>query len=515
MTARKTLFNAVTQRRWLIALLGVGLALISLVMFQRALAEPPTLKPPFKINHSTEARPFGLNGPEALPLNGTIILSQTFNASYAPVPAGTLGQKGWQEAVGSAAINQYTWMYTTTLPLTDTIWSAGRNPTGKPPLTDTYTNSMEAMLIYGPLNLSEYYQIVLTATFWLDTKPGDFLGLAYSTDGSTWNDLYYASGADPNLTSPQTAIANLSALSGKPVVWIAFIFSSNNDNLNGRGAFLHDVVVRGTPYFRVFLPLVRLDPTPTPTPTKTPTPTPTPTATPGAVRYLYTFTNETATNNPDFNHWGGNRTTSCGTDCNYYQDLVTLTGNPSPAFTLYMQGINGRGGAGPRQNGASLSTATNFEYSADFYVYNGQLNARYGLAFDASSGTFPGGGDPPMDPYVNYYLLELRMDSTTRTKVAQWQFLKVVNGTRESVTSAANLPISINQGQWHNLKVVQKNDGTLSFYLNGQFVKSVAYDTSWSSTRRRFGLYIDVRDSNGDNGPFEFFSDNITVKDLP
>jgi len=78
-------------------------------------------------------------------------------------------------------------------------------------------------------------------------------------------------------------------------------------------------------------------------------------------------------------------------------------------------------------------------------VYNGQLDARYGLAFDASSGTFPDSGDPPMDPYVNYYLLELRMDTTTRTTVARWQFARVVNGSRESVTSATNLPISIQQ----------------------------------------------------------------------
>jgi hypothetical protein len=28
-------------------------------------------------------------------------------------------------------------------------------------------------------------------------------------------------------------------------------------------------------------------------------------------------------------------------------------------------------------------------------------------------------------------------------------------------------------------------------------------------------LYIDVRDTNGDNGPFEFFTDNIGVRDLP
>jgi hypothetical protein len=281
-------------------------------------------------------------------------------------------------------------------------------------------------------------------------------------------------------------------------VWIAVYLKSDAALPNGRGMFVHDVVVRGLPLTRNYMPLAMKYYPPA---TETPTPQP--------YRYLYTFSNGTT----DFNRWGNYKETDCG-DCTYYQDLVTGYGNPSPAFTLWMQGINGKGGAGPRQNGASQSTATNFEYSADFYVYNGQLDARYGLAFDASSGTFPDSGNPPMDPYVNYYLLELRMDSASRNQVAKWQFLRIVNGTRETLTSAAALPISISQGQWHTVKVVQQGT-VLSFYLNGQFIKSTTYDSEWGNQRRRFGLLIDVRGSNGDNGPFEFFSDNVTVRDLP
>jgi hypothetical protein len=232
-----------------------------------------------------------------------------------------------------------------------------------------------------------------------------------------------------------------------------------------------------------------------------------------AIRYLYTFTSEAGGNNPDFSRWGGDRSTSCGTNCAYYQSLVNQYGNPQPTFDLWLIGVNGQGGAGPRQNGVSLSTATNFEYSADFYVYNGQLDARYGLAFDATSGTFPGSATPPMDPSANYYLLELRMDAVTRTKVAKWQFLRIVNGARQALTTVANLPISISQGEWHNLKVTQRGT-TMSFYLNGQFIASTSYDSSWGDDRRRFGLYIDVRATNGENGPFEFFADNVMVADL-
>ncbi len=229
------------------------------------------------------------------------------------------------------------------------------------------------------------------------------------------------------------------------------------------------------------------------------------------MRYFYTFWTG-ALDDADFTIWGGARSTSCGIGCSYDQNIVS-TGNPGGALALHLDGTNGKGGAGPRQNGVSLSTATYFEYSADFYVVNGQLDARYGLVFDATSGTFPGSGDPPMDPNMNYYLLELRMDAVTRTKVSKWQFLRVINGGRQALTTATDLPVSINQGQWHNLRVVQQGS-TLSFYLNGQFVASTQYDSTWGDNRRRFGLYIDVRAANGDNGPFEFFTDNVAVIDF-
>ena len=486
----------------------LGLLLISAVLIQQVAAQDNgSLKPPFKLVHNGAAPSFNQHGPVALPIGAPIIMSQTFNSTYSPVS--DLNTRGWHEATASGAISQYTWGRVTTGPHPDTVWNMGHNPSGSPQLTpgtDNYTKSMQALLIYGPLDLSDYTQLVMTGTYWLDTQPGDYMGVAYSTDGTTWNELYAQGASDPALSQTSTFYASLNQVARKPVVWIALTFVSNDDNLVGRGAFVKDVVLRGNTALKIYLPEIHLAATPTPTVTPTPTPA-------ANYRYFYAFTNQTSTNNPDFNRWGGYQANGCGTGCTFYQDLVSTYGNPPPAFTLYLQGVNGKGGSGPRQNGVSLSTATNFEYSADMYVYNGQLNARYGLAFDATSGTFPDSGSPPMDPYVNYYLLELRMDTTTRTKVAQWQFLRIVNGARNALTTAANLPISINQGQWHNVKVVQQGTA-LSFYLNGTLVGSTSYDTGWGDQRRRFGLYIDVRDSNGDNGPFEFFSDNIAVRDL-
>jgi len=379
---------------------------------------------------------------------------------------------------------------------------------------------MEAMLIYGPVDLSDYFQVVLTTTFWIDTNtklgadglPEDFLGLAYSTDGSTWIEpyIYIQSSSDPTLSNPHSTMLKLKELAGKPTVWIAFIFTSNDDNLNGRGAFIQDVVVRGTPYARLYLPLTRRDATPTPTATPTATPAP-------SYRYFYTFTDQSSTNNPDFNRWGGDKSTSCGSNCTFYQALAKNLGNPGNAFKIWIDGVNGKGGAGPRNNGVSLVTATNFEYSADVYLYNGQKKARYGLVFDANSTALPDSGSPPFeadDSGSNYYTLELRVNDYDRTQVTQWQFVKVVAGVRKGVVALTTLPYSLVQGQWHNIKVRQSG-AELQFYLDGQRVATQAYDTAWGDGRRRFGLYIQTDTSNGDGGPMEFFADNIAVKDLP
>ena len=78
----------------------------------------------------------------------------------------------------------------------------------------------------------------------------------------------------------------------------------------------------------------------------------------------------------------------------------------------------------------------------------------------------------------------------------------------------ANSPVTLTQGQWHNVKVTLQGT-TLMFYLNNQYIGSGSTDADWDTDRRRFGLYIQTRASNGAGGPFEFFSDNITVRDLP
>jgi hypothetical protein len=498
-----------------IAIIIVGLILISALVIQQVSAqESRTLKPPFKLIQPDRTNP--LVNIQPLPLTAPIVVSETFGSSF--VPASSLAGTGWHTVNFSGALQGYSWGRVSVSGLmTDTAWIAKEYfPSSLPALVpgQPYTVNMNSLLIYGPVNFSDYGSIVVSATYFLDVQPEDAYGLAYSIDGTNFTIVSDEKGRDPTLGTQRTTGYSLPGAARQNTVWLAFYFTSASHPIDALGVFLDEVVVRAVPLSKNYLPVVS---NVYPIPTHTPTPTATPTATPGPsnYRYLYTFTSETGGNNPDFNRWGGDRSTNCGSNCTYFQALVGNYGNPKPAFTLWQQGLNGAGGAGPRQSSTSLSTATNFEYSADVYVYNGQLDARYGLVFDASSGTFPGSGEPPMDPAVNYYLLEMRMDTSTRTKVAKWQFLRVVNGAREGLMTAATLPVSIDQGQWHNLKVVQQGK-VLSFYLNGQLLGTGNwYATDWGDSRRRFGLYIDVRGSNGDNGPFEYFSDNIIVRDLP
>jgi hypothetical protein len=495
------------------AIIIVGLILISVLVIQQVSAqEERTLKPPFKLIKSDQTQS-GQGTVVPPSLTAPILVSETFGANFVPAPS--LTGTGWHTVNFNGTLQGYSWGRVSNSGLmTDTAWiGQERFPSSLPALVpgQPYTTNMNSLLIYGPIDLSNYGSIVVNLTYYLDVDPEDSFGLAYSVDGTNFIAVSSETGRDPTLGTQRTANYSLASVARQNPVWLAFYFTSANHPINALGVFLDEVVVRGVPLTKNYLPLVMGQ-----YPPITPTFTPTPTSTPGSYRYLYTFTSETNGNNPDFNRWGGDRITSCGTNCNYYQNLVgSPNGNPPPAFTLWMQGVNGKGGAGPRKDGVSLSTATNFEYSADVYVYKGQVDSRYGLAFDATSGTFPGSGNPPMDPNVNYYLLELRMDASTSTKVSGWQFLRVVNGARQALTTVASLPVSINQGQWHNLRVTQSGT-TLSFYLNGAFVASTTYDADWGNDRRRFGLYIDVRGTNGEGGnPFEFFSDNITVRDLP
>jgi len=191
-------------------------------------------------------------------------------------------------------------------------WSVGGGDDGigLDPGVDPYPNSVDSWLIYGPVDLRGASDARLRFDWWLETgyvvgaqrpwmslqtlervdvtpEEGDWFGWCIlkgenDLDGARCT---YMSGSTGSWAS--TAVPMGGYLSSKTgaagEIWIAFRFVSDGDGASGWGAFVDDVEVEvRRDEYGMFLPYVRMDPTPTamPTPTFTPTPSPTPEGTP-------------------------------------------------------------------------------------------------------------------------------------------------------------------------------------------------------------------------------------------
>jgi hypothetical protein len=207
--------------------------------------------------------------------------------------------------------HSYTWGRVAGLPVTDTLWNAATDPPIPPPIAagQPYTKNMQAYAIYGPINTRDYTSAFISVTYRMDVLEAtdvisdDLFGVAYSTNGTDFTWISGTSGRDPSLSLKRTTYYLIPASAMRQQhVWIALVFTSEDrDNIDALGAYVEDVVLRALPALKVYLPIMRLDPTPTATPTLTPTPQ-------AAYRYFYAFNDESSTNNPDFNRWGGART---------------------------------------------------------------------------------------------------------------------------------------------------------------------------------------------------------------
>jgi hypothetical protein len=399
--------------------------------------------------------------------------------------------------------HSYTWGPVTGAPITDTLWNARTDPPIPPPIAagEPYTKNMQAYAIYGPINMLDYASAFISVTYAMDTLDGDLFGVAYSTDGTEFTWLAATSGRDPALSMRRTDYYPIpTSVRRQPQVWLALVFTSQDrDDIDALGIYVEDVILRALPAYKVYLPIIRLDPTPTPTLTPTPTVLP----------YLYNYTFDVGgTSDPDFVAWGGNRTTGCGTNCSYAQTIVG-SGNPGGALTLYMAGQNRVGGSSP-----ATTTSVNYELSTDFYLFNGQVDARYSLIFNATAGTFPDNHNPPIQADRNYYKLKMRISEAQRDEIVTYQLQKCTSGQCAALNSETNLPAVIRARQWHTLKIKQENNN-ITLYLNNSELVTVPYDSSWGDDRRRFGVYIETRQYTDSKGQLEIFFDNVRVKQLP
>jgi hypothetical protein len=492
----------------------VGLLLISAIMFQQVAAQDSGgLKPPFKLH-----RPANLSAPlggvPPLPLNAPIVMSETFDSTFTQRFNNNVNDttKPWHLVNANGIIDSsYTWGRVAGVPLTDTLWNAALNSLGAPQIIagEPYTKNMQAYAVYGPINMTDYTSAFISVTYRMDVMEAtdvisdDLFGMVYSTNGTDFTWISATSGRDPSLSIKRTSYYPIPAsVMRQQQVWIALVFTSQDrDDIDALGVYVGDVVLRAQPAFKLYLPLIRRDPTPTPTLTPTPS---------TVYRYDYKF-GTGATNDPEFAQWGGYKVTGCGTNCSYQQN-ITGQGNPGGALSLYIDGTNATGGVTPFSAVPTAVTAANFEYSADLLLANGQVNARYGLIFDASSTTFS--SNPPFLPDRNYYKLELHISNTDRTQVTSYQLHRCSNGTCAAITSETNLPSPISMGQWRNVKIRQQGSN-ITFYLNNNPLVTASYDLNWGNDRRKFGMYLEAKGTNNVGGPLGITVDNVRVLDLP
>ena len=507
---------SLTARRLTAALLsGLALLLISVFIFQPASAqrEPASLKPPFKFNTIAKTQP--MVGIPPLPLNAPIIISETFDANY--VSTSSLAGIGWHTVNFDGNLQGYSWgrVFNSGL-MTDTAWIAQeRFPVTRPEITPgtPYSINLNSLLIYGPINMSDYSSAIVSATYFLDVHPEDAYGLAYSLNGTDFTRLSNEYGRDQALSARRTTFYSLPpAVARQNTVWLAFYFESTNHPIDALGVFLDEVVVRGVKLHKVYLPIVSNDPTPTPTPTVTPTATPV-----ASYLYDYGFGTGLNTSNQNFLDWGAKVTSqgctfvSPGTSCAWGQDLTT-GGNPEGALQVYQNGLYSWAAASPNN-----LAPTNFEFSADIFVVEPKKNARFGLIFGASTNAFGrDGSTPTFDPNRNLYKFDLQFDEVTDTII---QFYRL-EACQTSITACSqpvaktNIPSGFanNVGGWNNIKV-QRQGTNIKVYLNNNLLINITDSTHTGSLK--YGVFLQSKDFNSTSNPLKIRVDNVRIKALP
>ncbi len=382
------------------------------------------------------------------------------------------------------------------------------NPPGEILITPgtPYTVNQNSLLIYGPVNLSDYGAVIISATYYLDVQDGDFFGVAYSTDGTNFTAVSAENGRDPGLSTKRVSYWQLPANAArKNGVWLAFYFSSVDHPIDALGVYIDDVVIRAQKLYKVYMPVLRFEATPTPTPTATPTVTPTP------VSAIDNYDFGAGSNsNSQFVEWGGSYTYSCGTDCDVTQGAST-NGNPSGAINYAVGGMDVIVGTSPNH-----TIPTNFDLSADFMLVEGKKDARFGLVFGANSSTFYKDGDiVKMRPQYNYYKVDLNVDPNDETLVDDVRLQRWDNGTATNLVGRTPLPAQYqrSKGEWGNLRVVVKNS-YITVYVNGYAAIVDRYDDTYTTSNRKYGVFLHPQAANNNTNPFKVRFDNVIVRQV-
>lgn len=504
--------QAQQNRRWRIAatVLTSVVVLAALVVLQNAAAigqhqDPVTLQPPFRFQADERASAANF---EPLPPTAARLLTETFDVNFLPVFNTISTTTNWYIFTDTGSANFY---WNRVIPAistaySDTAWSVCGTCDGTPgtsldPDVNTYPANVGTWMIYGPIDLSRYYDAELSFDYRLDANStvdasglGDFFGFGVSDDGSNFTgDVLTGSSAFALMQSPTFKLTDYA---GKSSVYLGFYFHSNGDANVGKGALVDNVRLRALPYRIVFMPVVAKNYTAS--------------APPGSFLYNYTWS-VGGSNDPDLVTWGQKYTSLSGSTVIYEQGLTT--GNPGSGMYLYNTPTYLVTMAGP-----NVTVSGNYEISAQFKVFKSKDNARYGIVFGANTSAFGRNGSiPTFNANVGYYRFALQFDSPPNGNVPSDYQLELCNtgdGTacnklvdRTPIPAAANVT-----GVWDTLKV--RRDGSqIQIYVNNYLLKTVS-DGTYTGTRE-FGVAIMSANVNGTSNPLEIDWDNYTVSQLP
>jgi len=385
--------------------------------------------------------------------------------------------------------------------LTDTLWSVAYPGPNLPVdytvhAGDTYSKNMETWAILK-LDPQQYAHFRVSFDYWVDTQPGATFGWAFSCDGT---DFY-------GKVETYSHVRQWTPMKGVELVncpgqlsmpgYFAFLFrSSDTETPVGLGAFVDNVVVSGTPWNKVYMPVVRRDPTPIASPTPTTQPFP-------------------LTQSYDFESLGKWCSTS---NDSWTSGIVSLGG--SNAYYLAMKQSSYLWALSPRD-----SSADNFRITADFNLlrmnssrslsdYGG---AKFGLLFTVKGNPFD-----PADPcYYNggqaesgigYYrfIVKIKEDgSGYKTLLTRWE-----NGVEpEQNGNFVDLPagVTINRTGWNTMRI-DRYGANIKAYINDTLVQN--WDNSNSGTGGWFGLFTETTGNNPSSWFFESDWDNIKVYNL-
>lgn len=140
---------------------------------------------------------------------------------------------------------------------TGSLWNAQGGEFALDPATANYSPTMTAWAVYGPLDLADVESAMLTFDYWNQTEIIDdkfhwlastdtlrFAGFYTSGDSHGWQTRRF------DLADP----AHGKQFSGYPQIWVAFLFTSDPDNLTRKGTFVDNVILARSRWGMVYQP---------------------------------------------------------------------------------------------------------------------------------------------------------------------------------------------------------------------------------------------------------------------